>query len=62
MKASERLFHGRKLLDLKERERFGATSDFSGVDGSGGGLVLALHVLRETTLVSCPELTLGACV
>ena len=61
VKASQRLFKSRKLLDLKERERFSAASDFSGVYGCGSGLVFALHVLCESALKSCPVLTLGAC-
>ena len=61
MKASQRLFKSRKLLDLKERERFSAASDFSGVYGCGSGLVFALHVPCETALLSCPVITHGAC-
>ena len=61
VKASQRLFKSRKLLDLKERERFSAASDFSGVYGCGSGLVFALHVPCEIALLSCPVLTHGAC-
>ena len=61
LKASQRLFKSRKLLDLKERERFSAASDFSGVYDCGSGLVFALHVLCESAFSSCPVLTHGAC-
>ena len=61
VKASQRLFKSLELLDLKERERFSAASDFSGVYGCGSGLVFALHVSCEIALSSCPVLTLGAC-
>ena len=61
VKASQRLFKSLELLDLKERERFSAASDFSGVYGCGSGLVFALHVLCEIALSSCPVLTHGAC-
>ena len=61
LKASQRLFKSLELLDLKERERFSAASDFSGVYGCGSGLVFALHVICEIALSSCPVLTHGAC-
>ena len=60
VKASQRLFKSLELLDLKERERFSAASDFSGVYGCGSGLVFALHVPCESALKSCPVLTHGA--
>ena len=61
VEASQRLFKSLELLDLKERERFGAASDFPGVYGSGSGLVLALHVPCEIALLSSPVLAHGAC-